>query len=196
MFTGIISNLGKLRSRRGAVFTFQAAPVFCRKVSKGTSIAVNGACLTAVRKTRQTFTVEVMPETLRRTGFVKLQTGDSVNLELPATPQTFLSGHIVQGHIDEVGIVKRIDPAGNSQMFTILVPRSLTKYIVEKGSIAVNGIALTVVTARPESFTVAIIPHTWKQTMLRKVKVGDGVNIEVDILGKYLEKLYKHHEPR
>lgn len=191
MFTGIITNLGKLKSQEGAVFTFAAPRSFCRKISKGTSIAINGACLTVFRKTQQTFTVEIMPETLRRTSFERLQTSSLVNLELPATVQTFLSGHIVQGHVDGVGVVNRIVSQGNSKIFVISIPRSLSKYIVEKGSIAVNGISLTVIAAGSEDFTIGIIPYTWIHTMLHQLKVGDEVNLEVDILAKYSEKLLK-----
>lgn len=189
MFTGIITNLGKLQSQQGAVFTFKASPAFCRKISKGTSIAVNGTCLTAVRKTRQSFTVEIMPETLQRTMLGKLQAGDLVNLELPATAQTFLSGHILTGHIDGTGRIKKIIRSGNSKVMTIAISPLLSKYLVPKGSINVNGISLTVILVKPGWFTVGIIPHTWHQTMLPNVRVGDAVNIEVDILAKYLEKL-------
>lgn len=189
MFTGIITNLGKLQSKQGAVFTFAASPPVCRKISTGTSIAVNGACLTAVRKTRQTFTVEIMPETLRRTGLGKLQTGDLVNLELPATAKTFLSGHIVQGHVDGAGTIKKIVSRGNSRILSISIPKALAKYLADKGSIAVNGISLTIISAKPNYFKVGIIPYTWEHTMLHQIKIGGQVNIEVDLLAKYLEKL-------
>ncbi|MBI2355863.1 MAG: riboflavin synthase, partial [Candidatus Doudnabacteria bacterium] len=189
MFTGIISNLGQLKDKNGGAFTFKASADFCQRISKGTSIAINGACLTAVRKTQQTFTVEVMPETQERTMLGKLHAGNFVNLELPATPRTFLSGHLVQGHIDGVGAIEKIDRAGNSKILTISVAQPISKYIVEKGSIAVNGISLTIISVKPDYFTVGIVAHTWKQTMLNQIKVGDLVNLEVDILAKYLEKL-------
>lgn len=191
MFTGIITNLGKLQSRGGAVFTFAASPSFGRKISKGTSVAVNGACLTVVKTNKQAFTVEIMPETRNRTMLGKLRINDLVNLELPATPETFLSGYLVQGHIDGIGVIKKIIPRGSSKILTITIPKPLAKYVVEKGSIAVNGISLTVISAKPNSFTVGIVPYTWKQTMLHKVKIGLRVNIEVDILAKYLEKLLR-----
>lgn len=189
MFTGIINDLGKLKTKQGAVFTFEASSAFCRKVSKGVSIAVNGACLTAVGKTRRNFIVEIMPETLRRTALGKLQTGDLVNLELPATAQTFLSGHLVQGHVDGIGVISKIAPRGNSKILTVTVSQALSKYLVPKGSVAVNGISLTVISARRGRFTAGIIPHTWKNTTMRQTKIGGEVNVEIDILAKYLEKL-------
>ncbi|MBI2607868.1 MAG: riboflavin synthase [Candidatus Doudnabacteria bacterium] len=189
MFTGIVSNLGQLKNKNVGAFIFKASPDFCQRISKGASIAINGVCLTAVRKTKQTFTVEVMPETKARTMLGKLHAGNVVNLELPATPRTFLSGHMVQGHIDGVGVLEKIGRAGNSRILTIAVAPQISKYLVEKGSIAVNGISLTVISVKPDYFTVGIIPHTWKQTMLNRIKVGDEVNIEVDVLAKYLKKL-------
>ncbi len=189
MFTGIISHLGKLKSKRNAVFTFRAEKSFCRKIKKGTSIAVNGVCLTVTQNALASFTVEIMPETKRRTMLGNLEVGSLVNLELPATPQNFLSGHIVQGHIDSVGTVKRIVPQGNSRILIISIPKTLNKYLVEKGSVAVNGISLTIINAKPGFFTVGIIPYTWRHTSLQEIKVGDLVNLEVDILAKYLEKL-------
>lgn len=189
MFTGIVENLGKLQSKQGAVFTFAAAPAFCRKFSTGTSIAVNGACLTVVEKHDKTFAVEIMPETQNRTMLGKLRINDLANLELPVTAETFLSGHIVQGHIDGVGMIKKVVPRGNSKILHISIPRSLAKYLANKGSIAVNGISLTIISAKPSYFTVGIIPYTWTHTMLHRVKISNKVNIEVDILAKYLEKL-------
>lgn len=189
MFTGIITNLGKLKSKRDAAFAFEASPSFCRKISKGTSIAVNGACLTVIEKNYDTFAVEIMPETQNRTMLGKLRTNDLVNLELPATAETFLSGHIVQGHIDGVGVIKKIVPQGNSKILSISIPKPLAKYIADKGSVAVNGISLTIISTKLNYFTVGIIPYTWEQTMLHQIKIGNRVNIEVDILAKYLEKL-------
>lgn len=189
MFTGIINNLGKLQQKQGAVFTFQTSQAFCRKIRKGVSIAVNGACLTVMKKNERAFIVEVMPETKKQTMLGNLRTSDLVNLELPATAATLLSGHIVQGHIDGVGMIKKIAPQGNSKILTIGAPKALSKYIVKKGSIAVNGISLTIISTKPNYFTVGIIPYTWEQTMLRQIKIDNRVNIEVDILAKYLERL-------
>ncbi len=190
MFTGIISHLGKLTKAEDSVFTFSAPKTFCASLKKGTSIAINGACLTVTSKPRSNaFSVEIMPETLKRTMLGKLKVDDLVNMELPVTANTLLSGHIVQGHVDGTGKVEKIKKEGNSRLFTIKIPSLLSKYIVEKGSIALNGISLTVICAQASYFTVGIIPYTWKRTMLSKLQPGDLVNIETDILAKYLEKL-------
>ncbi|MDO8577171.1 MAG: riboflavin synthase [Candidatus Daviesbacteria bacterium] len=191
MFTGIISHLGKLNKKEGSVFIFDAGRNFCKKIKKGMSIAINGVCLTALNKPiGNYFSVEVMPETLNKTMLGQLKKGNPVNLELPVTPQTYLSGHIVEGHIDGVSKLLDIKLKGNSRILKFSAS-PFTKYIVPKGSIAINGISLTVIEARKDYFTVGIIPFTWDNTMLKLIKTGDLVNIEVDILAKYLEKLIK-----
>lgn len=129
-----------------------------------------------------------MPETAKRTMLGRLKIGDLVNLELPVSLTQLLSGHLVHGHVDGVGTIKKIQKEGNSRLLTITISRDLNKYIVEKGSIAVNGISLTVINVGLD-FTVGIIPYTWQHTMLKQTKLGDSVNIEVDILAKYLEKI-------
>jgi riboflavin synthase len=116
---------------------------------------------------------------------------DCVNLELPATPTTLLSGHIVQGHIDCIAKIDKISVEGNSQIFQFAIPKNISKYLVKKGSICVNGISLTIINCSDDFFTVGIIPHTWEKTMLHTTKIGDLVNIEVDVLAKYIEKLIK-----
>ena len=190
MFTGIIAYMGKVVSQEGARFTFSAEEILLSKLDDGTSISINGVCLTVLRKpTGDTFSVEVMPETEEKTMLGDLQQGDRVNLELPATPETFLSGHIVQGHVDGVGTIKNITVDGNSHLITISIPETLSKYMVDKGSICVNGISLTIITASLKEFSVGIIPFTWEHTMLSAVKVGDNVNIETDVFAKYVEKL-------
>jgi len=130
-----------------------------------------------------------MPETIKKTILGSLQKNELVNLELPMTPESFFAGHIVQGHIDDTGVVADIAPEGNSRLMKITVLPEVGKYIVEKGSIALNGISLTVIKAGKTYFTVGIIPHTWTNTMLQKIKTGDMVNIETDILAKYIKKL-------
>lgn len=194
MFTGIISNLGKLVKIDKTLFVFQTDEALCQKMQNGTSIAVNGVCLTVVGKTKNTFSVEIMPETAKKTMFASLKICDLVNLELPVTPHTLLSGHIVQGHVDGVGKIIKITTEGNSKLLTIEIPQSLIKYVVQKGAIALNGISLTVIDAKEDYFTVGIIPFTWEHTMLRTLSVGDNINIETDILAKYLEKLLKKEE--
>lgn len=190
MFTGIITHVGKLETIENDRFTFSAPVGFSRNLTKGTSVAVNGACLTVITKpSTTTFTVEIMPETKKRTTLGMFKEQDLANLELPATPETFLSGHIVQGHIDGVGKISNVKREGNSHILTVNVPPNLTRYIVAKGSIAINGVALTVITVIKDTFTVGIVPYTWKHTMFHSLKIGERVNIEVDILAKYVEKL-------
>lgn len=190
MFTGIVSHIGKLKNKRNATLTFSAPPSFLKQLRRGTSIAVNGACLTVTTlPTKHTFSLEVMPETVKRTMFGKINISDMVNLELPTTYNTFISGHIVLGHVDGVGVVEEIKKDGNSRILVIKAPKKLLPYIVPKGAICLNGISLTVVDVGKYFFTVSIIPFTWKNTMLKKIKIGNFLNIEVDILAKYVEKL-------
>lgn len=192
MFTGIINHLGKLKNKKESVFTFSADKSFCKKLNKGDSIAVNGACLTVlVKPAKNSFAIEVIPETLNKTMLGYLKINNPVNLELPVTANTLLSGHIVSGHIDGVVKLLKIKPENNSQILKFSLPPALTKYIVEKGSITINGISLTVTTVTSKSFTVGIIPFTRKNTMLSSIKIGDLVNVEVDILAKYIENFLK-----
>jgi len=195
MFTGIITHLGKLKQRKNATFTFTADTSLLNKLETGTSIAVNGVCLTVLEKPRgESFSVDVMPETIKKTNLDGVNENDIVNLELPATADTFLSGHIVQGHVDAKVKILDIKPEGNSHLFTFALPKDITRYLVAKGSITVNGISLTIIDANPDSFTVGIIPHTWEHTMLHSAKVGDYVNIETDVFAKYVERLLKKTE--
>ncbi|MBI2074644.1 MAG: riboflavin synthase [Candidatus Levybacteria bacterium] len=192
MFTGIINNLGELNKKENNIFSFYADESFCRKLKTGESVAVNGVCLTVyAMPTKQSFSVEIMPETKKRTMLDNLKVNNLVNLELPATLSTFLSGHLVQGHVDGVGRVEKIEKVENSRLLKIQISKEITQYIVEKGSIAVNGISLTVVDAAFDYFTVSIIPFTWENTMLHTINMGDLINIEVDVLAKYVEKIYK-----
>lgn len=189
MFTGIISNLGKLVKKEGSLFVFEVDSGFNQKLEHGTSVAINGVCLTVVKKPDEsTFAVEIMPETGSKTMLGFLQMGDTVNLELPITLQDFLSGHLVQGHVDSTGKILKIEKDGNSRILTITLSKNLSNQAVEKGSIAINGISLTVISAYLESFTVGIIPFTWENTMLHTAKAGDLVNIETDVIGKYVER--------
>lgn len=192
MFTGIINHLGKLEKIKKSVYTFSAEKSFLKKIKKGESVAINGVCLTVINKEKNRFSVEVMPETLRRTMFGELQIQDYVNLELPVSINNLFSGHIVQGHIDGVGIIESIKKMGNSRIFKFKVKKNISKYLIEKGSIAVNGISLTIIEAKRDFFTVGIIPHTWKKTMLKYSKIGDKVNIEIDVIAKYVKKFLKN----
>ncbi len=191
MFTGIITNLGEVINKSENKLIIKTDRVFIGKLSKGTSIAINGICLTAIDLMENSFSIDFMPETEAKTNIKYLKTNDLVNLELPATANSFLSGHIVQGHIDGVAKLEILIEEGNSYILKFSIPKDLSKYIVEKGSIAVNGISLTVIDIGDKFFTVGIIPHTWDKTMLHTIKSGDHVNVEVDILAKYLEKLIK-----
>jgi riboflavin synthase len=189
MFTGIITDLGKVIQKTDGRLRIQIEESFSQKLSDGMSVSVNGICLTVVAFDTNSFSIDFMPETSTRTTINYLQANDLVNLELPATPTTFLAGHIVQGHVDAVGKITSIEEVENSRVFTIQFASDLGKYIVEKGSITVNGISLTVIAIGEDRFTIGIIPHTWDKTMLHETQVGDHVNLEADVLAKYLEKL-------
>ena len=193
MFTGIISHLGRVESIEGAKFAFSAPASFIKSLRKGSSVAVNGVCLTLKNSpSGRKFNVDLMQESIRRTSFSDLKEGDSVNLELAMKADRRFEGHIVQGHIDCTAKLGSVKKQGNSRLLAFAVPNLLTKYIAEKGSIAVNGISLTVIGAKGNQFTVGIIPHTWENTMLKQLKTGDKVNVEVDIIAKYLERLVKN----
>jgi riboflavin synthase len=192
MFTGIIQGLGTLKDVRqagqGLVFTIH--PDFSIKdPQEGESIAVNGVCLTAGTISRDIFSVEVSPETLSRTASAGLRVGDRVNLERALRPLDRLGGHLVSGHVDGTGEVIEKENLGQFTLFTIAIPEILDRYIIEKGSIAIDGISLTVNSCSKGRFSVAIIPHTSKLTTMGFRKKGDKINIEVDLIGKYIEKL-------
>lgn len=192
MFTGIINNLGKLEDKKNTRFTFSAPTHFCNRIKNGTSIAINGACLTVVDKpTKKSFSVEIMPETLNITMLGYVKNNSLVNLELPLTTRDFLSGHLVQGHVDGVGKLKKLSKKGDSFLLKFSIPETYSKFIVAKGSITVNGVSLTVISTKDATFTVGIIPHTWKHTIFHTLKNGNLVNIEVDILAKYVFNLMK-----
>lgn len=190
MFTGIITHTGKFKNALNNQFEFEVPQDFLKKISIGSSVAVDGVCLTVKQKNKSVF-FDVMEETLKKTILGRLEAGNEVNLELPLTPVQYLSGHIVQGHVDGIGRVKGKGLRGKSQILKIIVPNTLSKYIVQKGSISVNGVSLTVIEAGNDYFTVGIIPFTLKNTSFGGIKMGDLVNIEVDILAKYIEKLIK-----
>lgn len=187
MFTGIITKTGVVETRAPR-FSVRVRPSFLRKLKRGDSVAVDGACLTVIKKTTRAFSADLMPETTRKTSLAKRRVGDIVNLELPATPTSFLSGHIVQGHIDGVGIVRAVREEKGSHIIEIGVSSRTGRYIAPKGSIAVNGVSLTIIGTSPARFSVGIIPHTWNETNLHRLKRGDAVNVEVDVLAKYVEQ--------
>jgi riboflavin synthase len=181
MFTGLIEELGSLAARDGARFTFAAA-VVTEDAKVGDSISVNGCCLTVVEVGPGWWSADVVGETLARTTLGGLGDGDPVNLERPLRLSDRLGGHVVQGHVDGVGRV--VAPAPD-----LVVATPDTRYIVEKGSVAVDGVSLTVVSVDDASFSVAVIPHTAAVTTLGHRRPGDGVNLEFDILAKYVERL-------
>jgi riboflavin synthase len=193
VFTGIVEERGRVRS-------LEAGPdgarleVSCRTVAddaaEGASVAVNGVCLTVVARNHDVLTFDVAAETATRSTLDTLRPDDAVNLERPVTLVSRLGGHLVQGHVDGVGTVEGLDrdPAGASVM-RIRLPVGLERYVVEKGSIAVDGVSLTVATVVDTVFAVALIPHTLGATTMGERRVGDSVNLEVDVLAKYVERL-------
>lgn len=192
MFTGIIQGLGTLFEKRpaggGMIFGLEAGFALTDP-EEGESIAVNGACLTARNIKGNRFYVDVSPESLQRTVLGGLQAGQKVNLERALRLCDRLGGHLVSGHVDAQGRVEQRRSAGDFTLFTFSVDAALTKYVIEKGSITINGVSLTVNTCERDRFSVSIIPHTLAVTTLGTLKEGDWVNIEVDMIGKYVEKL-------
>ncbi len=188
MFTGIIEETGTIRSIRNGNMTVGAIKVV-EDVRTGDSINVDGVCLTVVSFTREGFTVDIMPETLKRSVFRTAAPGKKVNLERAVRLSDRLGGHIVSGHIDDTGTISEIRNEGNSSMITFSGSGQLLRYIVEKGSVAIDGISLTVAAVSDHSFSVGVIPHTQSLTTLLSKKKGDMVNIECDIIAKYVEKL-------
>ena len=188
MFTGIVEEVGRVVSRSDYRLVIQAETVL-QDAHLGDSISVNGACLTVVEFDAGSFAVDLAPETLRRTSLGQVGPGGSVNLERALAAQDRMGGHIVQGHVDGTGEIAGITPEADCFILEIETPPSLAPYIVEKGFIAVDGISLTVVQSEQPRFTISIIPFTMQHTNLRERKVGDKVNLEADILAKYVESL-------
>jgi riboflavin synthase len=189
MFTGIVEEVGKVISSAGDLKI--AADKVLDGVQKGDSMAVNGVCLTITALDDKSFSTEVMPETLDKSNLGLLSPGDGVNLERPLTPSGRLGGHFVQGHIDDTGRLSSISRRGESLLLRFDVPPRLIPYIVEKGFIAVDGVSLTVVSRDDNSFQVSIVGYTRENTTLGNRGVGDVVNLEVDIIAKYVEQLNK-----
>ena len=191
MFTGIIEETGTIRSlslngNSGSI-RIEARKVL-EKTQLGDSIAVNGVCLTVTSLTPREFTVDVMPETLRRSSLSRLGAGDQVNLERAMSADSRFGGHLVTGHIDGTGTIRSLRNEGNAVLITIAASPEVLSLIVEKGSIAVDGISLTVAGVSSDSFSVSVIPHTGSHTTLLKKQAGDTVNLENDIIGKYVKK--------
>ncbi len=188
MFNGIVEELGRLEQRDAGRFRFACSPGFLVGAVAGDSIAHNGACLTVVALHAAGYEVDVVAETLSRTNLGDLRPGDPVNLERPVRLHDRLGGHLVQGHVDGVGTV--VQPAPH---LVVSLDPALSRYVVEKGSITVDGCSLTVASVGPDRFGCAVIPHTAEVTTLGAVRPGDRVNLEVDIMAKHLEKLLAAH---
>ena len=188
MFTGIVEEVGVVAKISDIGMTVRATKV-TEDLKLGDSIAVNGACLTAVSFDRTEFSVDLSPETMRRTSLDQLSVGGPVNLERALLASDRMGGHIMQGHVDGTGRVMSTKRDGDSTVFRIRVPKRLQRYIVEKGFVAVDGISLTVVKRGASSFTLAVIPYTLDNTNLASLSVGNRVNLEADILAKYVESL-------
>ncbi len=191
MFTGIIEGLGIIDAMRpagqGKRLTI-AADYALDQTKIGDSIAVNGACLTVVKISGKKFEVDLSPETLTASTFDKAKLGDRLNLERAMRLSDRIDGHLVSGHIDGVGVIKQREKLGNAIMIAIAVPTALSRYMIHKGSVAVDGISLTINACEPKSFAVSIIPHTADITTIGLKKKGDPVNIETDMIGKYVER--------
>ncbi|RJP31765.1 MAG: riboflavin synthase [Actinobacteria bacterium] len=198
MFTGIIEEVGSLRDLRshgnGASIT-----VSCRHIWKGLdigdSVAVNGVCLTVVGKGEGSFAADISGESMQRSSLGGLKRGMQVNLERALTLNSRLGGHIVQGHVDGVGVVVAVKESPEGSEYTFTAPAQIAGYLVEKGSIAVDGISLTISALGEDEFSVAVIPHTARETNLKGIKAGDPVNLEVDILAKYVRRYLERGFP-
>lgn len=197
MFTGIVEEIGKvqsiIKSTKSAKIIIQAKKVL-EDVRLGDSISTNGVCLTVTEFTSNSFTVDVMAETMRRSNLHILSSGDQINLERALRLGDRLGGHIVSGHIDGMGTISNYEKEDNAVWVTILTSSEILKYIVQKGSITIDGISLTVAYVDDSVFKVSIIPHTKEVTTLLKKRVGDIVNLECDMVGKYIEKLLSYKD--
>ena len=195
MFTGLVAGTGTVESleRDGGGVRLRVRSELAGELGPGDSVAVNGVCLTAVEPDPDGFSADVMEETLRRSSLGPLATGDAVNLELPLRAGDRLGGHIVQGHVDGTGEVHSVRAEGLSSVVRIAAPADLLRYVVEKGSIAVEGVSLTVSAVDEEAFEVSLIPETLERTTLGAAAPGRTVNLEVDVLAKYVEKSIRSH---
>ena len=201
MFTGIVEELGTVRASSSTSSSVGTRlDVVCWTVRTdspvGASLAVNGVCLTVVERGEDSLAFDVTEETLRRTALRRLRPGDAVNLERPVTLLTRLGGHLVQGHVDGVATVEEVRPEEGGATMSIEAPAALAPYLVEKGSVAVDGVSLTVAAAAGARFDVALIPHTLAVTTLGRASPGDPVNLEVDVIAKYVESLARPGEGR
>lgn len=198
MFTGLIEEIGKIKSiknvGRGRELTISAQLVL-DDLKIDDSVAINGVCLTVVARNDKFFSVEAVEETLRKTTLSKLHIGQSVNLERALRPIDRMGGHIVQGHIDCTAHILAIEKQALGRLVWFSYPDYFSKYVIPQGSICINGVSLTIAKDDAGKFMVSIIPHTWENTTFKELKAGDEVNLEFDVIGKYVEKLLKYHNP-
>lgn len=198
MFTGIVEELGVVEAlvdQGDAIRLTVRGPHVTVDAALGDSVAVNGCCLTVAERDQETFTADVMRETLDKTSLGDLEPGDRVNLERAVTPATRLGGHIVQGHVDGTGTVLARTPSEHWELVEVSVPAPLARYLVPKGSVTVDGVSLTVVDVGDDRFTVSLIPETLARTTLGSRAAGERVNLEVDVIAKYVERLLPGHTP-
>jgi riboflavin synthase len=192
VFTGIVEEVGKVTSASSKTLAIAAGSIL-QRVQLGGSIAVNGVCLTIIGFDANSFSVDIMPETIERTNLGLLSAGDKVNLELPLALGGQLGGHLVQGHVDGTGRVALVTWDGDAMVIRFETPHEVMRYIVEKGFVAVDGISLTVIAKDNNSFQVSVVDYTRGHTILGERQLGDLVNLEVDIMAKYVEQLSQPH---
>ncbi len=192
MFTGLVEEMGILKDKiptgDGYQFTIEADKIMS-DLNIGSSVAVNGCCLTVVKINGKTFSVDTIEETLNKTNLGVLKEGMKVNLERPLTTDARLGGHFVLGHIDTVGKIEDIKELSNSHWMTISFPEKFKHYLIYVGSVAIDGVSMTVAELKDNVFSVGIIPHTWNETIFAEKEIGDTVNLEFDVLGKYVERI-------
>ena len=192
MFTGLVEEKGellqKIKTGDGYQLVIKASKIM-RDLDIGSSISVNGCCLTVVKIDGNTFAVDTIEETLNKTNLGVLKQGMNVNLERPLAAEARLGGHFVLGHIDTTGKVEDVKELSNSHWLTISFPEKFKQYLIYVGSVAIDGVSMTVAELKDKSFSVGIIPHTWKETIFADKKIGDTVNLEFDVLGKYVERI-------
>lgn len=192
MFTGLVEEKGVVKKIEnqgiGLKFTFEGK-VVTDDLKIGSSVACNGVCLTVIEKNENTFAVEVMEETLKKSDLGDLKVNDFINFERPLKADDRLGGHFVLGHVDTTGVVAKIDELSNSHFMRIEFNKEFRKYLIFVGSVAIDGISMTVAEVGDDFFCVGIIPHTWEQTVFSNKKIGDKVNLEFDVLGKYIEQI-------
>jgi riboflavin synthase len=191
MFTGIVEELGVVRSVRGRDLSVECTLV-ATDSAVGSSVAVNGVCLTVVERSSEHLAFQLSEETLSRTSLRRLREGEAVNLERPLSLAGRLGGHLVQGHVDGVGTVESLAPEEGGATLTVAMPEAIGRYVVEKGSICVDGVSLTVTETDGARFSVALIPHTLDATTLGSAEGGYPVNLEVDVIAKYVEGMLQH----